>query len=171
MSISINHIQNNLPSCTRCAETQKYIMDYLSKSETDTISGNKWTIYTVYDPDDNVIDDIEKLLMKYGYMAVNINYVDKDVDISHAYILCSTGQGYYIIDSYVNCRGPSIRPFDFSLFRACIILPSLEKWNDLWLSYETRKEYPHNDTGIYLNYSFYDRDTIRKVMLNGAECY
>ena len=171
MLTRLNDVKDNLPSGTRCGDTQEFIMDYLSQPETDTTEGNKWSLYSVYNPDYNVMDNIEKLLVKYSYIALDINYVDKDVDVDHAYVLCTTDRGYYIIDSYVNCRAPSIRPFDFSLFRAFILLPSLKKWNDLWLCYETRKEYSHNDTGIYLNYSFYDRDIVRKVMLNGVECY
>ena len=169
MSISLKDITYNLPSCTRCADTQEYIMNYLSKSETDTTAGNKWTVHIVDNPDQNVIDDIEKLLIKYGYVALDINYVAKDVDVEHASVLCLIEETYYIIDSYVNCRSASIRPFKFSNLRDFITLPSLEKWNNLWLCDEDEKEYSYDDTGIYLIYSFYDRNIIRGMTLNGNE--
>lgn len=89
MSSFLDDIKNNLPPGTRCAETQEYMMNYLSQPEKDTTPGNKWRVCYLDNPNLNTLDQIESKLSQYGYIAIDIDYIDKNVRVGHACVICS----------------------------------------------------------------------------------
>jgi len=165
--ISVNELDdmvNIIPKTVmRCADVQENIMNYLSHPEQDITPGNKWNIFWIDDPNTQSVDQMKEFITKYMYLAVDIDCQD----LEHAFVICSTDQGYRIVDGYIYHRSCCQRSFNFNDLSDFIMSPSLEKWNTIFDCDE--KKILSDQREIYLNYSYYDRSQPRKMYLNGIE--
>jgi hypothetical protein len=148
---------------TRCGDTSDYISACLSKPNFDgeDYYSPDWITHRTFNPSADIVTVIEETVLKWGYVSLSISCGEICSNLEHSFNICSTEEGYIIIDSYIDTRRCSLRPFDFELFKLFIRTPSIDLWNQLWLCKENNSHTGDSPMIVdFIEYMYHDPKTI-----------